>query len=183
MNQYYTRTGDDGYTGILGESRLPKNHPRMETLGAIDEASAAIGMARAMCGFPQTNELLLAIQRDLYGMMAEVAARPEHAKRFRVINSDRVTWIEQHIDLLSKTVDLPRGFTVSGNSIAGAALNMARTIVRRAERRIVDIFNQDEIENINIVRYMNRLSSLLFILEATENVVAGKDQFTLSKKD
>ena len=181
MNRYYSRTGDDGYTGVLGEGRLPKNHPRLEAIGTIDEASAALGLARAVCQLPQTAELLLAIQRDLYTLMAEVAASPENAPRFRIINADRVTWLEQQIDLISATVDLPREFTVSGNTLAGAALDLARTIVRRAERRLAELLHQGEIENVDLLRYINRLSSLCYVLEGIEDAAAGKGH-TLAKK-
>jgi len=181
MNPYYSRSGDDGYTGILGEGRFPKHHPRLEAVGTIDEASAALGMARALCKLPNTAELLLVIQRDLYMLMAEVAALPENAARFRTIKVDRVTWLEQQIDLLSTTVELPREFTISGNTPAGAALNLARTIVRRAERRLAELLHHGEIENIELLRYMNRLSSLCYILEGAENTAAGKAQYTLAK--
>jgi len=181
MNRYYSRTGDDGYTGILGEGRLSKSHPRMEAIGTIDEASAALGLARAVCQSTHTAELLLEIQRDLYHLMAEAAASPENALRFRVINADRVTWLEQQIDLISATADLPREFTVSGDTHAGAALDLARTIVRRAERRLAELLHQGEIENIELLRYINRLSSLCYVLEGVENVAAGKGH-TLAKE-
>ena len=181
MNRYYSRTGDDGYTGVLGEGRLPKSHPRLEAIGTIDEASAALGLVRAVSQSPQTAELLLAIQRDLYTLMAEVAASPENAPRFQIINADRISWLEQQIDLISTTVELPREFTVSGNTIPGAALNLARTIVRRAERRLAELLHQGEIENADLLRYINRLSSLCYVLEGIEDVAAGKDH-TLAKK-
>jgi cob(I)alamin adenosyltransferase len=181
MNRYYSRTGDDGYTGILGEGRLPKSHPRLEAIGTIDEASAALGLARAACQSPHTAELLLAIQRDLYTLMAEVAASPENAPRFQVINADRVTWLEQQIDLIRTTVELPREFTVSGNTFSGAALDLARTIIRRAERRLVELLYRGEIENADLLRYINRLSSLCYVLQGTEDAAAGKG-YTLAKK-
>lgn len=181
MHPYYSRTGDDGYTGVLGLGRLPKHHPRLEAIGTIDEASAALGMARALCQLPQTAEILLAIQRDLYTLMAEVAAIPENAARFRVINAERVTWLEQQIDLISAKVDLPREFTVSGNTPAGAALDLARTVVRRAERRLTELLHQGEIENVYLLHYSNRASSLIYVLEGVEDVVAGKGQ-ELAKK-
>jgi cob(I)alamin adenosyltransferase len=182
MNPYYSRSGDDGYTGILGEGRFPKDHPRLDAVGTIDEASAALGLARAFSVLPDVAELILAVQRDLYLLMAEVAALPENAARFRAINSERVLWVEQQINFYSETVELPREFTVSGNTQAGASLNLARTIVRRAERRLTDLFHRGEIENGELLRYLNRLSSLCYILEGVENTAAGKDQYTLAKE-
>jgi cob(I)alamin adenosyltransferase len=181
MNPYYSRKGDDGYTGILGEGRLPKYHPRLEAVGTIDEASAVIGMARVECQLPKSAEVLLVIQRDLYHLMAEVAASPQNAARFRVIDEDRVTWLEQQIDLASANIDLPREFTVSGNTPAGAAVNLARTIVRRAERCVAELLHRGEIENIELLRYINRLSSLCYVLEAAENAAAGKPPYMLVK--
>ena len=182
MNRHYSRTGDDGYTGILGEGRLPKYHPRVEAVGTIDEASAALGMARAVCQLTRTAQLLLIIQRDLYTLMAEAAALPENAPRFRSIDSDRVTWLEQQTDLISTTIVLPREFNVSGDTPAGAALNLARTVVRRAERRIAELLHQGELENIDLLRYLNRLSSLCYVLESAENAAAGKTHSTLAKE-
>jgi cob(I)alamin adenosyltransferase len=181
MDHYYSRNGDDGYTGILGEGRLPKYHPRLEAVGTVDEASAAIGMARAECQLPQSADILLTIQRDLYSLMAEVAALPQNAARFRVINEDRVTWLEQQTDLIGAKIDHPREFNVSGNSLAGAALNLARTIVRRAERRVAELLHRGEIENLELLRYINRLSSLCFVLETAENAAAGKPPYMLAK--
>lgn len=182
MNPYYSRTGDDGYTGILGEGRVPKNDPRLEAVGTVDEASAALGLARSVCKLTQVGDLILAVQRDLYRLMAEAAALPENAAHFRTINGDRVTWLEHQIDSYSTSVELPREFTVSGNTQAAASLDLARTIVRRAERRISELFHRGEIENIDLLRYLNRLSSLCYILEGVENTAAGKDQFTLAKE-
>ena len=115
-------------------------------------------------------------------MMAEVAATKENVERFRVINVEKVTWVEDQTDKLSKLVELPAEFIISGNSPAGAALNLARTIVRRAERHIADIIHQGEMDNIEILRYINRLSTLCFLLEGVENNAAGKDLFTLAKE-
>ena len=90
---FYTAKGDDGTTGLLGDGRVPKYHVRMEAIGALDEASAAIGLARAQCSAPQTAPILLEAQRDLYKLMAEVAATPENAQRFHFINEERVNWL------------------------------------------------------------------------------------------
>lgn len=182
MNPYFSRAGDDGYSSILGEGRLPKYHPRLEAVGSLDEASAALGLARAVCKLPRVSELVLEIQRDLYRLMAEVAAPPENAARFRSIDGVRVIWLETQIEEFSTTVELPREFTVSGSTLAGAALDLARTVVRRAERRIADLLHQGDIENVDILRYVNRLSSLCYVLEGAENIAGGKDSFSLAKE-
>ena len=181
MTKFYTQTGDDGYTGLLGEGRFAKHAPRMEAIGDLDEATAALGMARATCQLPQSIEIILTVQHDLYQLMAEVAATPENAVRFRVISSERVAWLEEQTDAISAVVTLPREFILPGDSLPGAVLAMARTIVRRAERRVAKLLHTGELENQQLLRYLNRLSSLCFILEIQENQAAGKASPTLAK--
>jgi cob(I)alamin adenosyltransferase len=171
---FYTARGDDGTTGLLGEGRVPKYHARMEAIGALDEASAAIGLARAQCGAPQTPTILLEAQRDLYKLMAEVAATPENAQRFHFIDASRVNWLEHETDELSKVVEMPKEFILPGDTLGGASLSLARAIVRRAERCVVNLFDDEEVKNPDLQRYLNRLSSLCFVLELLENQNAGK---------
>lgn len=182
MTKFYTQTGDDGYTGLLGEGRVPKYDARLEALGDLDEASAALGLARAGCMTPGMCEMLLTIQRDLYNLMSEIGATPENAARFRRIDSSRVTWLETEADTLSEQVQLPKGFILPGDSPGGAALALARTIVRRAERHVVRLMHANQIENQQLLRYLNRLSSLLFVLELWENQSSGKSTPTLARK-
>ncbi len=177
---FYTTKGDDGTTGLLGEGRVPKYHVRMEAIGALDEASAALGLARAQCSAAQTAPILLEAQRDLYKLMAEVAATPENAARFHFINSVRVNWLEQQTDVLSAMVETPKEFILPGDTLGGAALSLARAIVRRAERNVVHLFDEEQVMNPDLQRYLNRLSSLCFVLELLENQNAGK-KTTLAK--
>jgi cob(I)alamin adenosyltransferase len=181
MTKFYTQTGDDGYTGLLGEGRLAKHAPRIEAIGALDEATAALGMARAGCQLPQTAEIILTVQRDLYQLMAEVAATPENAARFRHISTERVAWLEEQTDAISARVPLPREFILPGDCLPGASLALARTIVRRAERRVAGLIHAGELENLQLLRYLNRLSSLCFILELQENQAAGNPSPTLAR--
>lgn len=181
MNQFYTRKGDDGYTGLLGEVRVPKHHPRMEAIGAIDEATAALGLARSLCKTPQSQEILLQIQRDLYHLMAETAATPENAAQFRKIDAVSVQWLEEKTRSLSEGLKIPQEFIVPGDVTASAAIALARTIVRRAERHISRLTSEGELENKELLRYLNRLSSLCFVLEILESSSAGKSSPTLAK--
>jgi cob(I)alamin adenosyltransferase len=183
MTNFYTRTGDDGTTGLLGEGRARKDAPRLEAVGAIDEANAALGVARAACQSPQCPEIILTAQRDLYGLMAEVAATPENAARFQSIDAGRVLWLEERIAALEGQVEPTREFIVPGDTPAGAALDLARAVIRRAERRLTSLHLDGEIENPELLRYLNRLSSLCFVLELLENQQAGKDKPTLAKGD
>jgi len=178
---FYTRKGDDGYTGLLGEGRVPKYHPRPEAVGAVDEATSALGVARATCRAPEIPPLLLELQRDLYLLMAELAATPEEAEKFRAMDEKKVSWLEAQIDGLSHSVSLPKEFILPGDTAGGAALDMARTAVRRAERRVAELYHRKEITNPSLLNYLNRLSSLCFVLELLENQHSGHAT-TLAKK-
>ncbi len=183
MKTFYTRRGDDGTTGILGGGRVPKNHPRPEAVGAIDEANAALGVARSACQTPQSKTILLNIQRDLYLLMSEVASAPEHAEKFKFNGEEKVQWLEDQIESLSQIVQTPKEFIIPGDTPASAALDLARTIVRRAERRASSLYHSGALENRHILAYLNRLSSLCFILELLETQAGGKDTPTLAVDD
>lgn len=183
MTHFYTRKGDDGYTGLLGDERVPKYHLRMEAVGALDEATAALGVARSTSHSQEICELVLTIQRDLYGLMAEISATPDNAERFRHIDAGRVTWLEAMTDATSSKIELPKEFILPGDTHAGAFFGLSRTIIRRAERRVAELQHSGEIENPDILRYLNRLSSLCFVLELWENQLDGKPNPTLAKED
>ena len=181
MTKYFTGTGDDGTTGLLGAERARKDSPRLEAVGTIDEANAALGVARASCRGILTADILLAVQRDLYHIMAEVAATKENAARFRTIDLERIDWLEEIINEFDSQIEPTNEFVVPGDSFAGAYLDLARSIVRRAERRVTGLYLENELENAQILVYLNRLSSLCFVLELIENMQAGKDKPTLAK--
>jgi cob(I)alamin adenosyltransferase len=168
MTKFYTQTGDDGFTGRLGKGRLPKHDQLIEAIGTIDEASAALGLARSQCEIPETIDLLLEVQRDLYHLMAELSATSENASQFRVINEERISWLETIIDSISDSIEMPREFIVPGDTTSGAALSFARNIVRRAERRVAELHLAGKVENQHILPYLNRLSSFCFVLELKE---------------
>jgi cob(I)alamin adenosyltransferase len=173
MNHFYTRKGDDGLTTWLGKGRIKKYDLRMETLGTVDEASAALGVARALTISPQIKEIILQIQRDLSGMMAEIASDPSEATRFRTTNANQVNWLEEQTDSIMESLEAPRSFVMSGDTKGGGALDLARAIVRRAERRIVKLSDTGGLDNPSLVAYLNRLSSLLFVLELLEIRMGG----------
>ena len=179
--QLYTRTGDDGYTSLLGEGRVAKFSPQPEAYGTVDEANAAMGVARVAAQNEHTKEILLTAQRDLYRLMAELAATPKTAQRFRSIDEGRVQWVEEQTNAITALVKLPREFVVPGDSLPGAYLSLARAIVRRAERLVVHLLHDGIIENAQLVRYLNRLSSLLFVLQLYEDALSGQSNVTLAK--
>ncbi|GAI84832.1 unnamed protein product, partial [marine sediment metagenome] len=120
MSKFYTKTGDDGYTGRLGKGRLPKHHILIDAIGSIDEASAALGLARAQIQSLATGELITRIQKDLYHIMAELSATKENASKFRVIDDTRLAWLESELDNYSRSVETPAEFIVPGDSVTGA---------------------------------------------------------------
>ncbi len=182
LQKFYTRRGDDGTTGVLGEGRLPKYHPVIEAVGAIDEATAALGLARASALGAGSVDILKQIQRDLYNLMSEVVATPDNAPRFRKINSERIAWLEAQTDRLSQGVTLPADFILPGDSASGAACALARTVVRRAERWVTRLAAEYGLENQALLGYLNRLSSLLFVLELWENQAAGNIEHSLARE-
>jgi cob(I)alamin adenosyltransferase len=154
----------------------------MEALGVLDEASAALGLARAQCKDTQTSSILKNVQRDLYSIMTEVAAAPENEQQFRILDPQRVEWLESQTDAIIGLTPLPKEFILPGDTLSGASLSLARTIVRRAERRIAELLDSGEIENKVLLHYLNRLSSLCFVLELFENQQSGKPT-TLAKEE
>ena len=181
MSKYYTGRGDDGTTSLLGDARVPKFDRRPETYGAIDEASAAFGLARSLAMDQVSARTAAQVQRDLYHLMSEVAATPENAERFRAVDSERVEWLEERIEYFGERVALPNEFVISGDTRSGAAFDVARTVVRRAERRVAELLHDGELTNDALLAYLNRLSSLCFVLSLWENLQGGVDQPTLAK--
>jgi cob(I)alamin adenosyltransferase len=138
-------------------------------------------MARAQGQKQETVDLLLKVQRDLYHLMAELSASKKNASKFRVIDDERLAWLEDKIDSISNSVESPKEFIVPGDSVTGATLALARNIVRRAERRVAELHFAGEIENQNIMRFLNRLSSLCFVLELQENQSDQSSALSLAK--
>jgi cob(I)alamin adenosyltransferase len=161
---WYTARGDDGTTGLLGKGRVPKHHPQPEAFGAVDEASSFIGFARSLVQDTRVNEVLLQVQRHCYGLMAELAASPEAQAQFRQIGPEQISWLEAQTDAFGAQVELPREFVVPGDTAVDGALDVARTAVRRAERRVSFLLSEGVVENKALLGYLNRLSSLLFVL-------------------
>ena len=172
MPPFYTRKGDEGYTDLLG-GRVPKYDARPETYGTLDEASSTLGYARAIARSPRTQAIVVDVQHDLYIMMAELAFTAEMRQGKFHITADQVARIEAETDQLADEVELPPHFILPGDSASGAALDMARTVVRRAERLAVRLAHDGEVTNEQVLAYLNRLSSLLFILARFEDQEAG----------
>jgi cob(I)alamin adenosyltransferase len=181
MTSFFTRSGDDGYTGLLGEGRVPKHDPVPEALGVLDEATACLGLARSICKSDDTCAAILQVQRHLYGLMAEVAATPANADKFRTIGTEQVSWLEEQVNIFNERAPAPKDFIIPGDTEVGASLDLARTVVRRAERRVAELAHRGWTKNEAILQYLNRLSSLIFTLELYEDLLAGHDRPTLAK--
>ena len=182
-SQFYTGRGDDGYTGLLGKERVPKYDPRPEAYGTVDEVQAVLGLVRASDCTPRCGEILLAIQRDLYALMAELAAAGDAGSPFSgSITAAHVDQLETWIAEMEAQVEMPKEFVVPGDSRPGAALHVARTVTRRAERGAVHLYHQQLLGNELVVRYLNRLSSLLFVLAILEDRIATGQEVTLASE-
>jgi len=167
---------------LLGPERVPKYDLRPEAYGTVDEAQAAIGLARASGCTPQADEILLAIQRDLYTLMAELAAAGDDDSVFAgSVTSEHSKRLEELIAQLEGRVEMAREFVVPGDSQPGAALHLARTVVRRAERHAVRLAHDGVLTNTTVVRYLNRLSSLLYVLAIAEDQEATGRGATLAR--
>jgi cob(I)alamin adenosyltransferase len=181
-SEFYTARGDDGHTGLLGPERVPKYDLRPEAYGTVDEAQAVLGLARAEGCTSRSGEILLAIQRDLYPLMAELAAAGDADNPFvGSLTAAHVDRLEAWIAELEAHVEMPREFVIPGDSRCGAALHLARTVIRRAERSAVRLAHDDLLTNVQVLRYLNRLSSLLFVLAIFEDRTTTDNTPTLAK--
>ncbi len=182
-SEFYTRRGDDGYTGLLGPERVPKYDGRLEAYGTVDELQAVLGLARASGSDARIQEILLAIQRDCHQMMAELAAADFHSKRFAGgITTGHVDQLEDWIGELEAQVEMPTGFVVPGDSQPGAALHIARTVCRRAERLVAQLAHKGLLVGDGALRYVNRLSSLLFVMACFEDQTVTGSHPTLAQE-
>lgn len=165
MAKVTTGGGDTGYTSLLGEQRVPKYDPRPETFGTVDEATSALGLARASTTDEKAKAIILQTQQDLYTLMAELATPPENRVAVGVrISEERVRWLEDTENELKAEVAIPNKFIIPGDSMDGAALDLARTIIRRAERMTARLAHDGALGETHALRYLNRLSDLIFIL-------------------
>ena len=177
----YTKTGDGGDTGLFGGGRVPKDDARVEAYGDVDELNAVLGMARAVELMPRIDEVLVPLQRDLFAIGALLATpdrdkMAQHLEKAR-IDEHRIAELEQSIDDAESELEPLRAFVLPGGTPKAAALHVARTVCRRAERRIVRLQHDVELPRL-VVIYMNRLSDLLFTLARLANKRAGAGEVT-----
>jgi cob(I)alamin adenosyltransferase len=168
LTRIYTRLGDSGETHLGDMSRVPKTHPRIEAYGTVDELNSFIGLTLTVDALPeQYGEWLRRIQNDLFDVGADIAA-PEDPDRERLrVLPDQTTWLEERCDEINATLKPLKSFVLPGGSRAAAHLHVCRTVCRRAERLAIAAAG-DEL-NPEVIRYLNRLSDLLFILSRGAN--------------
>jgi len=177
----YTRTGDTGDTGLFGGGRVGKDHARVDAYGDIDELNAVLGMARAVELMPRIDEVLVPIQRDLFAIGALLATPHPDKMREQLtkarLDDDRIAQLEHAIDDGEQELEPLKAFIIPGGTPKAAALHVARTVCRRAERRVVHLRREVEIPQL-VVIYLNRLSDLLFVLARVANRRAGAGEVT-----
>ena len=177
----YTKAGDDGDTALFGGGRVGKDHERVDTYGDVDELNACIGMARSVQPLPRVDEILVPVQRDLLSIGALLATpnlekMKQQLQKAR-IDDDRITQLEHAIDDAEKELEPLRAFVVPGGTVKSASLHLARTVCRRAERKVVTLRRSTDVPDVIII-YLNRLSDLLFVLARLANKIGGAGEVT-----
>ena len=169
----YTKFGDKGETSLLYGGRVSKNNPHTEAYGITDEAVSAMGMARAMSSDQRVKDLLRKLQSELFTVAAELATDPDKYELFKQhfspVTPEMVENLENAIDSLEQDMEMPKVFILPGGSPSSAAVDLARCIIRTAERRVVAMAEADLLTNDLIVSYLNRLGDLLFVVARYED--------------
>lgn len=165
----FSTRGDAGETSLLGGQRVPKYDPRPETYGVLDEASSALGVARASTKNQNIKDIILSVQKDLLTMGAELSSVPEDIEKLsRRIGEGDVKRLEQIIDELQKNITLKNEFIYPGETQVSAQIDVGRTTIRRAERKAARLKNEGLLRSVEISRYLNRLADMLFVLARYE---------------
>ena len=179
MTKLFTGKGDDGSTGLFFGGRVPKHDARPEAYGTVDEAQAAIGLARAVADDAEVDAMLLEVERELYVLMAELATLPENRGKLTpgqtAVTAESVEALGERTELVGTRFEFPTEFVLTGQNELSARLDVARTVVRRAERAAVVV----DVDGSHVVPYLNRLSSLLWTMarwvEAGDSLPARPD--------
>jgi cob(I)alamin adenosyltransferase len=170
----FNKKGDGGTTSLLFGHRVPKHSPRPEAYGVLDEANSALGLARALVSDADLKNNISGIQEDIFLMGAELASLPDEISKLKSrISEEHTHRLEVLLEKYESSAEMPSAFISPGGTAGAAALDLARSIIRRAERRIAKLFDEGEVINPELLRYCNRLADLLFTLaryeESTES--------------
>jgi len=167
----FSKKGDGGFTSLIGGGRVLKSDRRVETYGTLDEASSALGLARASARGRKTRDMILSIQKDLLLLGAELATDAEVAEKFPCrIGSEQIERMEHWIEELQNDVVLGKDFILPGETAAAAAIDLARTMIRRAERSAVSLRQEKVLADDQVLPFLNRLADLLFTLARYEEM-------------
>jgi cob(I)alamin adenosyltransferase len=170
----YTKTGDDGSTGLFGGERVPKHDPRVDAYGSVDETNAVLGVARAARLSPTLDAILARVQAELFVLGAELATPASHRPRLKLplLDGSHAAQLEREIDQLEAELPPLTSFVLPGGSPGSSALHHARTVSRRAERAVVSVQHSAELRG-ELIVYLNRLSDLLFVMARHQNQSDG----------
>lgn len=176
LSKLYTRTGDDGTSGLSGGERIAKNHQRMNAMGTVDELNSVIGLLVSKLQDDELEEMLVEIQHDLFNIGGEISM-PPHS----FIKPEKVTGLERKIDQFNESVEPLKDFILPGGCEAAAVCHMARSIARRAERDVVTLHQHEAVCD-TTRQYLNRLSDLLFVVARIINLRNGQDDVMWKKE-
>lgn len=178
----YTKFGDKGETSLLYGGRVSKNCPQTEAYGITDEAVSAMGIGRAMSGDQRVKELLRQLQSELFTVAAELATDPDKyelfKQHFQPVTPEMVESLEAAVDSLEHDMEMPKVFILPGGSAASAAIDLARSVIRTAERRVVAMDELGLLTNGLLISYLNRLGDLLFVIARYEDRALPLEQAT-----
>jgi cob(I)alamin adenosyltransferase len=182
MVKIYTKSGDKGETNLLFGGKTSKSDLRVETYGTVDEAVSSLGLAKSLTSNTEIKLIIENLQQSLFIIAAELATSPNNKKKLnnevKTITKNMVSDLESLIDSINEKINLGNKFIMPGTSVASAAIDVSRTVVRRLERRIVELIQLDTSINSNIIPYINRTSDLLFILGRLEDKDKGIKEVT-----
>ncbi len=180
---YYTRTGDKGETSLIGGKRVPKYDLRIEATGSIDELNAFLGLARSVCNYEDLSKVLENLQQDLFIVGADISAPNDIPQSFNIprITEKHTEELEKLIEKYVKEIKPLTKFILPGETQLASLLHVARTVCRRAERRVVHLASTEPI-NTHVIVYLNRLSSLLFVLARVVNARANINELEVTYK-
>lgn len=176
----YTKSGDDGKTGLFHGPRVSKDDARIEAYGTVDELCSVIGLARSFCPPVELDAPLEQIQHQLFALGAELATPNPEESGTALLRGEDTSWIEQKIDSFEENLAPLTSFILPGGTQLAASLHHARVVCRRAERRVVTLSRATELSN-EAVSYLNRVGDLLFVLARTANAHAGKSDVQWQK--
>ncbi len=170
----FNKKGDLGETSLLYGGRVPKSSPRPQAYGVVDEATSALGLARALCTQERVKEIVYKLQQDLSILAAELATELDHHDKLKehnwVITAEMVDQLQQWIEQLEAQIQMPKQFIVPGATAGSGALDLARSIIRRSERQTVALYRRRMLKNENVLSYLNRAADLVFTLARYEEM-------------